>query len=187
MVSCFSDTSIKLPFNWERIQIGESFTHALSSISFSNFFGTHKTDVCLEWLLLCGLLTWRQLYRFFVTKGGCGYVLPPAPHSPERNDKWQALELQNVDIPTRLCVILTHSTAAWHFAYAMLIFELPSPDSAFYVFFTKTMMADHIKWTIYLNSINAKKTNTVFALYSFRTASFLSDCCLFFVAQHHRQ
>lgn len=86
MVSCFSDTSIKLPFNWEHIQIGESFTHALSSISFSNFFGTHKTDVCLEWLLLCGLLTWRQLYRFFVTKGGCGCA---TTRTPLPRTEWQ--------------------------------------------------------------------------------------------------
>lgn len=40
--------------------------------------------VCLEWLLLCGLLTWRQLF------------IPRC--SRRKNDKWQALELQNVDI-----------------------------------------------------------------------------------------
>lgn len=124
--------------------------------------------ICLEWLLLCELLTWRQLYDLRCERycALCALLLCRSHFLslelelglPSTNDKWQALELQNAWYTKRVSFSHIFNDNGWHFAYAMLISSSRSSDSAFYVFFKKTMMVDHIKWTIYLNSINEKRT-----------------------------
>lgn len=77
------------------------------SISLSNFvrvfflFGTrrnHRVCVCSEWLFLCIMFMWRQLYRFSCSRYFRYEYRSVLSHSisstQSANDKWQALELQ---------------------------------------------------------------------------------------------
>lgn len=174
MASCFNDTSIKLQF--DRSTKCKSSAHDTQHSQHIVFEYFSETNVCSEWLLLCELLTWRQLYRFFSLfllsfswKVFWWMCISSNATQWQMTSTWiyKALIYQHV-------VSVSHTfNDTWHFAYANFwvpIFRKTLPFMCFLL--RRWWQIRSYQMNNIFKQYHRKTKQTVFALHSFRAAAF---------------